>query len=434
MIQNSYLRHNFFIESLDKFANQDPHLQTLNNLTYQFSPKWWLDISLNEGGIYILSGGRQIGKSTSCKLLIKHCLETHALPKKNVFYLPCDEIFTAAQLSQVLRNYLNQLDSDNYLLIIDEVTYVPDWDRVIKALADEGHFTHGICILTGSDTLILKEAAVRFPGRRGNADQVDFHIFPLSFKEYVDLVCEDTAQIDSNLKTHFNNYLITGGYLRAINDFASQKEISIATYTTYEQWLRGDFLKHKKSEETLLAILQALVTVGVSQISYSTLTQKIGLISKETCMDYCRLLERMDILMNLQAYDQNKNQGHPKKDRKFHFTDPFIYHVIHRWLQRELNFKQEINMNTIVEATVASHCARFGKTFYFKGQGEIDLICIQNDTITALEVKWAEQLRPNDLKQLKNFHNGLILTKHAQKGKIENIVSLPVYEFLYHSL
>ena len=62
------------------------------------------------------------------------------------------------------------LDSDKYkkkfLLIIDEVTFVKDWDRVIKALADEGLFEHGLCILTGSDCLILKEAAQRFPGRR----------------------------------------------------------------------------------------------------------------------------------------------------------------------------------------------------------------------------------------------------------------------------
>ncbi len=127
------------------------------------------------------------------------------------------------------------------------------------------------------------------------------------------------------LNHYFKNYLLCGGYLRAINDLAQYGEITQGTFLTYEQWLRGDFLKQGKHEETLLALLRTLLQIGVSQISYSTLTQKMGLVAKETCIDYCRLLERMDVLFNLQAFDQNKKLGFPRKARKFHFFDPFIY-------------------------------------------------------------------------------------------------------------
>ena len=44
-----------------------------------------------------------------------------------------------------------------------------------------------ILMLTGSDMLILGEARMRFPGRRGRADEVDFHLYPLSFAETVHL-------------------------------------------------------------------------------------------------------------------------------------------------------------------------------------------------------------------------------------------------------
>lgn len=428
---DKYLNHNRFKQSLNAFSESDSHLFALSQLKYQHSTDWWREINLQVPGIYILTGGRQIGKSTSCKLFIKHCLEKNSIEPENILYLPCDEIFDAKDLSTTLRYFFNHIHTHPFLLVIDEVTYVKDWDRVIKALADEGYFKEGICLLTGSDTLILKEAATRFPGRRGNADKADFHMYPLSFESYVKLVKPNLKPDPKQLYDLFKDYLQCGGYLRAINDLASNGKISEATFLTYEQWIRGDFIQRGKNEDYLKNLLQALLTVGVGQISYSSLTQKIGLMSKETVMDYCRLLERMDILINLQAFDQNKNQGFPRKDRKFHFTDPFIYRTLLNWLDREGILKIKIPDNTIIEACVASYCARLGKSFYFKGQGEIDVIWLQQNKVQAIEVKWAEQVRSNDLKMLKHFSNSLILTKNLSSGKLDGIQSMPVYEFLY---
>ncbi len=426
---SKYLIHNRFRESKTAFYQTDPHLLALSQLSYQYSFNWWRNLNFNTPGIYILTGGRQVGKSTSCKLLVKHCLQKKLFLTSQVLYLPCDEIFDAKELGQIIRFFLNEITTKPFLLIIDEITFVKDWDRVIKALADEGHFTHGLCLLTGSDTLILKDAAMRFPGRRGKASQTDFHLYPLTFAEYVKL-CAPKAKTTA-LSSLFQDYLLCGGYLRAINDLAEHGKVTAATYATYEQWVRGDFLKHKKSEDTLKAILHTLLTIGVSQVSYSRLTQKVGLISKETLIDYCRFLERMDILINLQAFDQNKKQGYPRKNRKFHFTDPFIYRTLAHWLKREGYLNSLINESNLVEACVASHCYRLNKTFYFKGQGEVDIIWLQGKVIKAIEIKWAEQIRANDLKMLRQFNNSLILTKAPHAGKIENVQSMPVYQFLY---
>lgn len=426
-----YSIHNQFKTSLKAFQQLDPHLHALSQLKYQYHPEWWTKLPLDTPGIYILTGGRQVGKSTSCKLLIKHCIEKNLFSKESILYLPCDEIYDASQLSRTIRLFLDTIPNNLFLLIIDEITFVKDWDRTIKALADEGHFRNGLCLLTGSDTLILKEAAMRFPGRRGKAKQTDFHLYPLTFAEYVKLINDSGNVSETKLQQYFQDYLICGGYLRAINDLAEYNEITEATFLTYEQWIRGDFLKKGKSEETLQLIIHALLTVGVSQISYSSLTQKIGLISKETCIDYCRLLERMDVLFNLQAFDINKKQGFPRKDRKFHFTDPFIYQTLKYWLNREEFNSLQQNESNNVEACVASHCHRYGKTFYFKGQGEIDIIWLRNNKIEAIEIKWTNQLRPNDLKMLKQFNNTIILQKLPHSGHVDDIKVMPVYQFLY---
>nr|NGX42869.1 hypothetical protein [Chlamydiota bacterium] len=425
-----YLNHNLFKAGLKQFYSTDPHLAALSQLKYQHKADWWKPLDKMTPGIYILTGGRQIGKSTSCKLLIKHCLQKRLLLPQRILYLPCDEIFDAKELGEVLRFFLKEITNEPFLLIIDEITFVKDWDRVIKALADEGFFKQGVCLLTGSDTLILKDAAMRFPGRRGAAEQTDFHLYPLSFAEYVKLRSPKKIPENQGLYVLFQDYLICGGYLRAINELAQTGKVGNATFATYEQWIRGDVLKRGKNENTLMGILHALLTVGVSQISYSGLTQKVGLVSKETLIDYCRLLERMGLLINLQAFDQNKKQGFPRKDRKFHFTDPFIHRTLSNWLQREGYLNSKPSEHTIVEASVASHCHRLAKTYYFKGQGEVDIIWLPNDIVQAVEIKWSQEIRPSDLKTLKHFKNRLILSKSPQGGIINETKTLPVYQWL----
>ncbi|MFN3234910.1 MAG: ATP-binding protein [Gammaproteobacteria bacterium] len=417
--------HNQFQASLQAFRDGDPHLKRLSEYTYQYHFDWWKGLSLQTPGIYTLTGGRQVGKSTSCKQLIAHCLAKKIFSPESILYLTCDEIYDSKTLSRVLNEFFQKVGRQKFLLVIDEVTYVQNWDRVIKARADEGFFHHGVCLLTGSDTFILKEAAMRFPGRRGEADKTDFHLYPLSFSEYVDLLGKT-----DDASGYFEDYLLCGGYLRAINDLAKHNEIKQATYLTYEEWVRGDFLKRGKSEETLLDVIAALMTVGVSQISFSKLTQKIGNISKETCMDYCRILERMDVNFNLQAYDQNKRQGFPRKDRKFHFSDPFICRAMRHWLMKEGRIMQEVDESFLVESCVASHCRRFGRSFYFKGQGEVDVIYLKDQKARAIEVKWSSQLRANDLKMLKQFDDSIVLTKNLAEGSIEHTLSMPVWKFL----
>src|ERR1700719_1108052 len=93
-----YLIHNSFKKEIELFDQFDPHLSALSELKYQYSSEWWQALSLTTAGIYILTGGRQVGKSTSCKLLIKHCVEKKIFPSNAIFYLPCDEIYSASQL------------------------------------------------------------------------------------------------------------------------------------------------------------------------------------------------------------------------------------------------------------------------------------------------------------------------------------------------
>lgn len=425
-----FINHNLYKKGIETFFKADPQLILLADLAFVHPMDWWRALDWQRPGIYLLTGGRQIGKSTSLKLLIKEKLLKKEFPPEQIFYLPCDQIETHQELSVILRLFWEGLPDPKkpFLLLIDEVTYVKEWDRAIKALADEGWFRYGFCIITGSDSLILKEAMSRFPGRRGEAAQTDFIIRPLDFKEYIELI--DPHIKASELLAPFQKYLQCGGHLRAINNLHQEGEVSEATYRTFEQWILGDFEKRGKSPQHLKRILKAVLETAGTQITYSSLTHRIGEISKPTFLEYFELLERLDILFSLEAFDQNKKLGFPKKARKLHFWDPFILETIRRWLEREGLLNTAIDWEPVkVESVAAAHFKKRGPAYYWKGKGEIDVVGIQQREVLFAEVKWTKQLRSWDLDELKKHKNTAILTRQTERGVAEGIplYFLPAY-------
>lgn len=434
-----YLEHNLFVKGLKNFMDSDPHLQALKSLKFVHPLDWWKQLDLGEPGIYMLTGGRQIGKSTSTKLLIQHTLEKKLFHPHQIFYLPCDEIDDYHYLSKIISLFIDELPTpgEKFLVIIDEVTFIPDWDKAIKALADEGLFRRGVCLITGSDSVVLKEAANRFPGRRGQADKTDFHLQPLNFCEYAKLVGpEKIKNPDRNVEEIFNlfdSFMKCGGYLRAINELHARGEIKKATYLTFEQWIRGDFEKRGKNVGVLKGVLKMIYSTTGSQVTYSSLTNSLGEIVKETFIDYVSLLERMDIIFSLQAFDQNRLLGFPKKARKIHFFDPFIMDAIGRWLEEEREVAPRETAPIKAESITASNYARTSPVYYIKAEGEIDLVVLAGKKIFPIEVKWAANLRNQDMKQLAKYKHSIILTKNITEGTIENIPCYPLPLYLINN-
>src|SRR3990167_1118080 len=423
-----FINHNLFKKGVERFLANDPQLVLLEDLLFVHPMDWWQEIDWEKPGIYLLSGGRQIGKTTSLKLLIREKLLKKEFVPKQIFYLPCDQVETHQELTRLLRSFLEDVSvtQRKFLLMIDEVTYVKEWDRSIKALADEGWFRRGFCIITGSDSAILKEAMGRFPGRRGEAQKTDFLLRPLDFGEYVALVApplfKNPDQKSEELLSCFDNYLRCGGHLKAINDLHQKGEVLPATHQTFEQWIQGDFEKKSKSPHHLRGVLKAILETSGSQVSYSSLTQRMGEISKPTFMDYTGFLERLDILFSLEAFDQNRRIGFPKKARKFHFWDPFILETTRRWLEREGLVSPSIDWEPIkVESIVAAHFKKRFSTFYWKGKGEIDVVVVLKKDTLFLEVKWTQQSRTWDVNELKKHKNGVILTRQPTPGYLSDI-------------
>jgi predicted AAA+ superfamily ATPase len=416
-MKEQFLPHNLHWQSISQFVNYDPQLYNLKKLVLVNEPSLLKQLPTKISGIYTLGGGRQIGKTTLIKQWIKLLLESGTNPQ-NIFFLTGEIINDHLMLIQTIQQFLETNDDKNLtFIIIDEVTYIKNWDQGIKYLADLGLFENVIVILTGSDLTLIKEARMRFPGRRGISELVDFHLYPLSFFEFIRLKHKTSEPLETDLLLkEFDNYLIHGGFLTAINSLINYDEIKTAIYRTYSDWIRGDVIKRGKSENYLKEFLVAIIKTYGSQITWNSISHHTSINHPQTIQDYANLLEAMDVLFIQSALIEDKLLGAPKKAKKIVFKDPFILHAINRWIFPLKTF--DVSVPSLVESCVVSHYQRFYDCFYIKAEGEVDLAYLDQNKFYPVEIKWTQQLRPKDLKQISKYNNGLILTKNNNSSSI----------------
>lgn len=449
-MDNRFLPHNSHLEESRAFARLDPHLRQLAKLPLVYRSNLIARLSDLNPGIYTISGGRQVGKTTLLKQWMAQLIKDHVIPS-SIVYLTGELVEDHHSLIRVITEVLDEMpDDDLNYLIVDEVTYIKDWDKGVKYLADAGLLENVVLMLTGSDLIIIREARMRFPGRRGQAPTVDFHLYPLSFYECIKLkscftrdelsLLEDisgkpSSDLMNRLFNEFEYYLVHGGFLIAINDIAKDRKILPATFSTYSDWIRGDVLKRNKRENYLLEILGAIIKRYGSQITWNALSEDLSIDHPKTVADYIELLSSMDAVFIQPAIREDKLVAAPKKAKKVMFTDPFIFHAVNSWLNPvDDPFNQQLQplladkqwASKLTEACTVTLYRRKFPTFYVKAKGEVDVAYIYENQLWPVEIKWTQKLRPKQIKQIAKYPNGRILTKSKTKGELHGIPTEPL--------
>lgn len=438
------LPHNLHWQGAASFPERDPTLLRMRSQPYVFRP-WLLDaLPHDTPGIYTLVGGRQVGKSTLCKQFLAERLAAGVAPER-LAYVTCEPFVDAEELRRVLTDLLGELSParEPCWLLLDEVTYVDGWDRVVKFLADAGLLDTCFLLATGSDRVLIEDSLKRLPGRRGPAEVVDFHLRPLSFLEFCRLRARvDTAELQrsageplaaavvespfvAGLEAELRDYHLTGGFLPAINDLARGGAITVATFRTYADWIRGDVLRLDRSERYLREVLTGIHRRQSSQVTWNAFAKELSIDSPKTVADYIAILERMDVLQIVPALVEHTRGPAPKKARKVYFADPFIHRAVLLWLGEDDELNSDARLQRDLEGVFAAHVARAGDAYYIKGDGEIDLAWYEQRQLQLVEVKWATQLRPEELKEIRRRGHGTIASRVARSVTYEGLPVLP---------
>jgi predicted AAA+ superfamily ATPase len=435
-IDPRFLPHNSHLDSVQTFQEKDPQLRRLKSQVYIHRSILINLFPIKIPGIYTLGGGRQIGKTTLLKQWMAYLLD-QGVPPSAILFLSGELIGDHQSFWHILQSHLLLLPENHLLfVIVDEVTDISQWDKTVKYAADSGLLDNVVLMITSSDLSMLQEARMKFPGRRGMASQVDFHLFPLSFREFVLLKEPGTHPSIDTLYNLFDTYLIHGGYLTAVNDLARNGHISPATLTTYSDWIRGDALKKGKQEYFLKSFLEAVLRCYGTQVSWTSLAHHLPLSHPQTVAEYASLLESMDALYIQSALREDKLTAAPKKAKKLLFNDPFIFHAIRAWLtpsqdpfrtQIQQALSDSVMVSHLVESCAVNHYQRFfPPVYYLKGEGEVDIAYINKGQFWPVEIKWTNQIRPQDLRQVKKYTYGKILTRTKITGTIQSLPTIPL--------
>jgi hypothetical protein len=65
-------------------------------------------------------------------------------------------------------------------------------------------------------------------------------------------------------------------------------------------------------------------------------------------------------------------------------------------------------------------------TYYIKAEGEVDAAYVKDKKFWPIEVKWTQQLRHSDLKQIQKYRNARIFAKVNNLTTTMDIPTIPI--------
>jgi len=458
------------------------------------SIKFFLDLAHDV--IYTLRGPRQVGKTTLLKIIIAEHLKKDE-PPQNLFYYACDLVDNPKELASIIERYVTarraREKKARLHIFLDEVTSVKGWQKAIKFAFDKGVLSGASVVVTGSHSLDVRVSAEQLPGRRGeNVSTPDLILLPMKFAEYAALPNE---QLDHLLKkldllrterrhemtlslskgivlpdveklalelaqtnTLLDNYLLTGGIPRCLNEYSQTGKNSESTYRTYVDVVKGDLMRYNKNENYLRQILERIFQTLGSAVGWSTLKEGTDIASSNTVEDYVLALDSSFVLDILYRMNAPERKPEYSKQKKIIFADPFFNHALHAWVAGKApfdfaleNLKDETTKSVMIEQVVGDHCIRLAysltghkQLFDYKTRvmfwrsrenREVDFVVLGDSAMVPLEVKFQEKIRRDDLYGIADFRKatgskgGIILSKDLLSAK-NGYAIVPVSTFL----
>lgn len=470
----------------------DEKINNINLCPVNWIPRIFHYFNLEEDVVYTLRGPRQVGKTTLIKVIIKDLIDK-GVEGRRIFYWTCDLIQSPREIVELLNGFINttrEIYTERLYIFLDEISTVKNWQIGIKYLYDGGKLKNTTTILTGSHSIDIKMGSERLPGRRGDINTIYDKIFvPMKFSEYVDLRDKELKNIirmlnllhspsrssilfdiakgkipteikelylyTDRISRLFDEYLLTGGIIKGICSYLNDGIIQNNLYATYISATIGDIKRWNKRDTYLSQILKVLIEKLTYPLSWNSIKKDTDIGSPSTVAEYVDILKSSFVLCPLYKIDRSTAGPNIRKNKKIHFSDPFIFHALRSWVYQTEPYEESIkflgteNKAKLIESILCDHLIRFlynlnpsdtfdpsRNLFYWSDNvHEVDYIVkIKNDYI-PIELKYQNTIRGSDYQGIYSFYsadseyNGIMISKHDLNIHRE-ITSIPVHLFL----
>jgi predicted AAA+ superfamily ATPase len=342
-------------------------MEVLQRLVQDAIFKW-----LNKGKVIVVTGARQVGKTTMLKSMFAHSIN-------DVLWLNADENRVRTRLSVLDIMNLSSIIGKYKTVIIDEVQRIENAGLLLKILVD--NFKDVQFIATGSSALDISEQIFEpLTGRH-----LLFHLYPFSLAELYSN--KSIFEIENTLSFH----LIYGNYPDIVKN---QMDAEMLLKNLANQYLYKDVLVWKdiRKPQLLDNLLKLLAYQIGNEVSIHELSNSLK-VSSETVESYINLLEKSFVIFRLNAYSTNPRKEITKMN-KIYFWDIGIRNAIIGNFDA-VNIRQDIGQiweNFVICERIKMNnwIAPNRKSYFWRNynQSEVDYIETEQNQITAYEIKW----------------------------------------------
>lgn len=378
--------------------------------------------------ITVITGLRRVGKSTLLAQVANKYLD-------NQFYFVNfeDERLLHFQVKDfnLLHETLISLFGEKKTFLFDEIQNVPEWERFVRRLHDQGYKF----IITGSNaSLLSQELGTRLTGR-----SIRVELFPFSFREFLQFRQIDTPNLKvlttkqrGQLLKLSNEYLLSGG----IPDSLKYPELEIHK-TLYDDVLYRDIATRYQIDnvKSLKELSFYLISNTSSLVSFNKLKELLKLGSVNTVKSYIDYLENswLFFVINKYAYSVKEQQIAAKK----------VY-CIDVGLAQSVGFSFSENKGKLIENMVYLQLRRKSQDIYYYRTAqdyEVDFFLPKNNTFFQVtqhfdddETKKREQRALFTAAQEQNKQSRLVIVTESDKETIQHsgykVEVIPLYEWL----
>ena len=372
--------------------------------------------------IKILVGIRRCGKSVILKQIIEEIKEK-GIEEDHILYINFEFVeFEDLKDYKKLNGYIKEKIKDNkkYYIFLDEIQNVEKFEIIVNSL--RASLENISIFITGSNSKLLSnELSTVLSGR-----YVLFNIYPLTYKEYIELTGKNSKEEES-----FWDFVKWGGLPNRVQ-FTDEINIKDYLHSVFDSIILRDVVERLGLKDTTLfnLILQYLIDITGREFSANNIIKYLKsegkITSTETLYTYIDALCKALIIQKIYRYDIH-GKAILKTLNKYYMTDLGIAQI------KNNNF--EINKCFAIENVVFNELVARGYEVYIGklNPGEIDFIASKNGERKYFQVAYllsdnkVEEREFGALKKIEDNYPKYVIsldkTNFSQNGIIhKNIV------------
>lgn len=379
--------------------------------------------------IKVLTGVRRCGKSTILKLLMEELQQGRGIQADQIVYMRFDSMeyddMTAKEMFEAAKARL--CENKRTYLFLDEVQEIEGWEKVVNSLASD--YDVDLYVTGSNSRMMSSEIATYLTGR-----YVSFHIFTLSFQEYLNFRREYSETGDKYRE--FADYIRLGGFPATHLQEYSQDEIYTIVRDIYNSTIFSDIIRRnqiRKVDQLERVVKFTFSNVGniFSAKSISDyLKSEHRKIDNETVYSYLEKLEKAYLIHRCSRYDL-KGKAILKTQEKFYLADTALRYCV-------LGYDPD-SVASSLENAVYLELRRRGYDVYtgMTPGGEVDFIAQRQGERIYVQVTQeigSEKTRRREFDRLleirDNYPKYVLRTDEFAGGNYQGIKSMHVADFL----